>query len=92
MFGGVLIEIAEKFLNLMSRAEANQLLDVYPAWSDEGRVQTVRVVGGQEGQPRLTGHHSVQGIEKTCQGYLGLTSVCGSEQLLQNLIFVLYLR
>ena len=77
MFCSILKEFYEEFLHLSYRTEPHQLFDVDPARSDEGGVKTVRIVGGQEGQPRLTGHHSIQSIEKTSQGHLRLASIGG---------------
>ena len=61
-------ELGEHFLCLEVAAVADQLFDVDPARPDEGGVQPVRVVRGEEGQPRLTRHHAVQRVEEAGQG------------------------
>ena len=59
--------------------EPSRSLQLYPlpAGPDEGGVQPLRVVGGEEAEPRLGGHHAVQRVQQAGQRDLGLASVGG---------------
>jgi len=73
------IKVSEESLNLILVAMTYFEPEVDPARPHEGGVQPLRVVCGEEGQPRLGGHHAVQGVQEAGQRHLGLAAVSSSD-------------
>ena len=44
-----------------------KLPEVHSAWSDEGSVQPLRVVGGHEDDPALRGGDAVDGVQQPAE-------------------------